>query len=161
MDKIALFDIELENLRMISDTFGHGIGEQIMIKSARILENVLEGCCDISRTGEGEFVVVLRNARSKGQIEECAKRLLASFSDPVSTETGIEALFVTVHIGISVYPYDGKDADTLLRNADLARYEAESTKEKIVFYSERLENNIVENTYLRTGCQCWKMMSFS
>ncbi|MGI6653086.1 MAG: EAL domain-containing protein [Christensenellales bacterium] len=148
LDRIALFDIELENLRMINDTFGHGIGEQIMIKSARILENVLEGCCDISRTGEGEFVVVLRNARSKGQIEECAKRLLASFSDPVSTETGIEALFVTVHIGISVYPHDGKDADTLLRNADLARYEAESTKEKVVFYSERLENNIVENTYL-------------
>ena len=70
------------------------------------------------------------------------------FSHPVSTEVGIEALFVVIRIGISVYPDDGQDADSLLKNADLAGYEAKGTNEKIVFYRERLERNIAENTIL-------------
>jgi predicted signal transduction protein with EAL and GGDEF domain len=74
------------------------------------------------------------------------RKLLDSFSHPVLTETGVEALFVVVHMGISVYPDDGRDADTLLKNADLARYEAKNTNEKIVFYTERLESHIAENT---------------
>jgi diguanylate cyclase (GGDEF)-like protein len=145
-ERTAIIDIELENLRMINDTFGHSTGEQIMIKSAAILEDLSEGCCDISRVGEGEFVVVMPHVKNKEQIENSVKRLLTAFSHPISTATGIEALFVVVHLGISIYPDDGKDADTLLKNADLARYEAENTNEKIVFYTERLESHIAENT---------------
>ena len=145
-EKIAVLSIELENLRMIKDTFGHNVGEQIMIESAKNLDNLLEQCCDISRTSEEEFVIVLPKIENTEQIVDYANRLLDSFSDPVSTETGIEALFVVVHIGISVYPDDGKDADTLLRNSDLALYEAKNTNEKIAFYTERLETHIAENT---------------
>ncbi len=145
-EKIAIIDIELENIRMIKDTFGHSVGEQVMIKSATILRNLLEGCCDISRAGEERFVVVLPHVENNEQIEQCAERLLDSFSHPVLTETGIEALFVVVHMGISVCPDDGMDADTLLKNADLARYEAKNTNEKVVFYTERMESHIAENT---------------
>ncbi len=145
-DKIAVLDIELENLRMINDTFGHNIGEQIMAGSAVILENLLGGCCDISRAGEGEFVVVLADVEDIEQIEDCAHRLLNAFSNPVSTSIGIEALFVVIRIGISVYPDDGRDALTLLKNADLAGYEARSSGEPIVFYTEQLESHIAENT---------------
>ncbi|MGI6696560.1 MAG: EAL domain-containing protein [Christensenellales bacterium] len=145
-EKIAIIDIELENLRMINDTFGHSIGEQIMIKSAAILEHMFKECCDISRASEGRFVVVLPRVKNNEQIEEFTKRLLDSFSHPVLPQTGIEALFVTVNIGISVYPDDGRDADTLLKNADLARYEANNSNEKVVYYTERLENHIAENT---------------
>ena len=147
-ERVAVIDIELENLRMINDTFGHSVGEQIIIQTATILENLLDECCDISRASEGGFVVVLPHVRSREQIEAYAKKLLASFSRPISTETGIEALFVFVYIGISVYPDDGADADTLLKNADLAKYEAEHRYEKIVFITERLESYIAENTLL-------------
>ncbi|MGI6689415.1 MAG: EAL domain-containing protein [Christensenellales bacterium] len=143
---IAIADMELVNLRMINDTYGHSIGEQIMIKSAKILEQMLKDSCELSRVGDGEFVVVLPHAKNKEQIEACARRLLAAFSHPVLTETGVEALFVVVHMGIAVYPDDGIDAETLLKNADLARYEAENTNEKVVFYTERLESHIAENT---------------
>ena len=145
-EKIAVLGIEIENLRMIKDTFGHDTGEQIMIEAAKNLDNLLENCCDISRKAEGEFVVVLPDAENTKQIKKCAKRLLDSFSHPVSTRTGIEALFVVVHMGISVYPDDGRDADTLLKNADLAVYQAKNTNEDIVFYTELLENNIAETT---------------
>jgi diguanylate cyclase (GGDEF)-like protein len=147
-ERIAVINIELENLRMINDTYGHSIGEQVVIKSAMNLKKMLDECCDISRTGDGDFVVVLPKVNNHEQIEECANRLLNSFSQPVLTETGIEALFVVVHMGIAVYPDDGIDAETLLKNADLARYEAENTNEKIVFYTERLESHIAENTLL-------------
>lgn len=145
-DQIAILDIEIENLRMINDTFGHSIGEKVMAKSAAILKNQFENCSFISRAGDEEFVVVMPDVKNSEQLEECARRLLDSFSQPVSTETGIEALFAIVHMGISMYPGDGRDADTLLKNADLARFEAKNTNEKIVFYTERLESNIAENT---------------
>ncbi|NMA18041.1 MAG: EAL domain-containing protein [Clostridiaceae bacterium] len=147
-EKIAVLDIELENLRMVKDTFGHSIGEQIMIKSAAILKNLTNEHCEIARTGEGKFVIVLPAVEDTEQIEKCAKKILDSFSHPVSTETGVEALFVVVRIGISVYPDDGEDADALLKNADLASYEAKGTNEKIVFYRERLARYIAENTLL-------------
>ncbi|MGI6326553.1 MAG: EAL domain-containing protein [Saccharofermentanales bacterium] len=149
--EVAVFNIELENLRMIKDTFGHSIGEQVVIKAATILEKLLEGCCYLSRTGEGEFVVVLPQVENPEHIQECAKRLLASFSRPISTDTGIEALFVAVRIGIAVYPDDGRDATTLLRSADLAGYEAKSRHERIVFYAERLESHIAETTLFTNG----------
>ncbi|MGI6579177.1 MAG: EAL domain-containing protein [Saccharofermentanales bacterium] len=145
-EKIAVLGIEIENLRMIKDTFGHDTGEQIMIEAAKNLDNLLENCCDISRKAEGEFVVVLPDAENTKQIKKCAKRLLDSFSHPVSTRTGIEALFVVVHMGISIYPDDGRDADTLLKNTDLAVYQAKNTNEDIVFYTELLESNIAETT---------------
>ncbi len=147
-EKIAVLDIEIENIRMIKDTFGHSVGEQIMVESATILKKLTNEHCEIARSGEGKFVVVLSSVDNTEQIEKCAEKVLDSFSHPVSTEIGIEALFVVVRIGISVSPDDGIDADALLKNADLAGYEAKGTGEKIVFYKERLERHVAENTLL-------------
>ena len=146
--KIAVFDIELENLRMINDTFGHAVGEQVMIESAKILNKLLEECCYVSRTGEGEFAVVLPDIEANEEIEECTEKLLSSFSHPISTESGVEALFVIVGIGISVYPEHGRDADTLLKNADLAGYEARNTERDYVFYNDKMQSDISETTLL-------------
>ncbi len=147
-EQIAILDIELDNLRLIKDTFGHDTGEQIMMKSATILKSMLGERCVIARVGEGDFVVVLPTVESTTQIEECAKKVLDSFAHPVSTDTGVEALFVVARVGIAIFPDDGKDAEALLKNADLAGYEARSAAEKIIFYSERMESQIAENTLL-------------
>ncbi|HHT24761.1 MAG TPA: EAL domain-containing protein [Clostridiaceae bacterium] len=144
--KIAVLVIELANLRIIKDTFGHSVGEKVMVKSATILKNMLEDCCDIARSGEGKFVVVLPDVENTEQIEDCANRILASFSDPILTETKIEALFVVICIGISVYPDHGRDADTILKNTDLAGYEARNSDQRVLFYNSQMENNIAENT---------------
>ncbi len=144
-EKVAILDIELENIRVINDSFGHIAGEQMMAKSAAILETVLQENCYISRPSEGSFVVVLPDVESDEQIEGCAKRLLDSFAHPVSTETEMEALFVMIRIGISMYPDDGRDAETLLKNANLAGYEARNASNKIVFYTEKMGSHIAEN----------------
>ena len=62
-----------------------------------------------------------------------AEKVIGIFSQPVSTETGIEALFVIINIGISLYPQDGEDVDTLLEAAELAGNEAENSDARIVF----------------------------
>ncbi|NLJ65142.1 MAG: diguanylate cyclase [Christensenellaceae bacterium] len=147
-EKIAIINIELDNLRMINDTFGHRIGDQVIRKSALLLEKQLGECCEIARTGDGEFVVVIPNVKSRKQIEDCLNSLLVSFSRPILTDTGIEALFVVVYMGVSLYPDDGRDVDTLLKNVDLARFEAKNTNEKIVFYTRRMGSQIEENTLL-------------
>ncbi|NLK14709.1 MAG: EAL domain-containing protein [Spirochaetales bacterium] len=145
---IAVLHIELENLRIIKDTFGHTIGEQIVIKSAMILEQLVGERSYLSRLGEGVFVVVLPAVKYAEEIDGRVERLLDSFSRPISTETGIEALFVVLNIGISVYPDNGRDAHDLLKNADLASYQAKRTNKKAVFYTEQLERQIAENALL-------------
>lgn len=147
-EKIAIFDIELDNLRMINDTFGHDIGNQIVSESASILKNRMKEECDIYRIGESKFIIVMPIAETAEQIEECANIIVGAFSNPILPKEGIEALFVTPIIGIAVYPDDGKDVDTLLQNADLAGYEAKASGNKIVICSERLKSRIVENTIL-------------
>ncbi|HHT24763.1 MAG TPA: EAL domain-containing protein [Clostridiaceae bacterium] len=147
-EKVAILDIDIENIRMLKDTFGNDTGEQIMKKSATILKNLLEECCEISRIGEGDFVIVLSNIKNTEQIEECVNRIIDSFFHPLSIETGIEALFVMVRIGISVCPDNGIDVDTLLKNADLAGYEARNADKRFLFYNTQIEKNIAENTLL-------------
>ncbi|MGI6580145.1 MAG: EAL domain-containing protein [Saccharofermentanales bacterium] len=147
-NKIAILDIEIENLKLINDTFGHAIGEQIIIKSASILENLFQDSIIISRTGEKEFIVVLPYCDNKDEIKNRAREVINNFSRPLLTETGVEALFVIVNIGISLYPQDGKDVDALLESAELAGNEAEHSESKIVFYTSRIKEHITETTLL-------------
>ena len=145
-ERIAVLDIEIDNLRMIKDTFGHRVGEQIVIKAAKIIEELLEQCCDISRAAEGEFIVILPTVEDTSYIEKCAQRLVDSFTRPILTGAGIEALFAVIHIGVSIHPDHGRDAYTLLKNADLAGFQAKSMNKKVVFYTQQLEDHIAENT---------------
>lgn len=147
-DKIAIFDVEIENIWMIDDTFGHAVGEQVVIKSAEILENLFEDCLYFSRAGEKEFVIVLPQHGNNEQVEIQAEKIIDSFSDPLLIDAEIEALFVKVNVGIALYPKDGKDAETLLENAHLAGHEARINDKKIAFYIDQTRTRIAETTLL-------------
>ncbi len=146
--KIAILDIEIENLKMINDTFGHAVGEQVIIKSASILENLFRDRIIISKASGKEFIIALPYRDDKDEIKKRAEEIIDTFSQPILTETGVEALFVIVNIGISLYPEGGKDVDALLESAELAGNEAEHTEGKIVFYTSRIKEHITETTLL-------------
>ncbi len=146
--KTAILNIEFVNMRMIKDTFGHSMVEQVMLKSATMLKNMLETSCTIARTNDEEFAAIVPDVESTEQVEGYANRLLTAFSHPISTDLEIESLFVVPRIGIAVYPDDGRDIRTILKNADLAGFEAIRNNEDIVFYAEQLEDHIAENTLL-------------
>ena len=146
--RIAVLDIEIENLKLINDTFGYDVGEQVIIKSASILENLFQDRIIISRTGGKEFIVVLPHCDKKKEIKNRAKEVIDTFSQPLLTETGVETLFVIINIGISLYPQDGKDVNALLESAELAGNEAEHSDSKIVFYNSRIKEHITETALL-------------
>ena len=133
---------------MIDNTFGHTVGEQVTIKSGEILKDLFKDCLSISRIAEKEFVIVLPQQGNRDQIEIRAEKVIDSFSDPIPTDTGVEALFVNVNIGIALYPEDGEDADTLLENAHLAVHKARIADNKIAFYTEQIRTRIAETTVL-------------
>ncbi len=148
LKKIAILDIEIENLKPINETFGHDVGTQVIIKSASTLENLFQDSIIISRTGSKEFIVALPYSDNKDEITNRAKEVINTFSQPLLTETGVKALFVIINIGISLYPEDGKDVTSLLESAELAGNEAEHSDDKIVFYTSRIKEHIIETTLL-------------
>ncbi len=147
-EKLAVLYVELENLRMINDTFGHRIGDKIVIKSASIIKNMLGECCYISRVEHSAFMIVLPKMKTIEQIQNFINEITDAFSVPILPSKGKETLFVTTAIGVAIYPDDGNDAETLVQNADLAGYEAKHTDDKVVFCSDQLTTQITENTLL-------------
>lgn len=158
---IALLDIEIENLKMINDTFGYAVVEQVILKSASILKNEFKDCIVISRTTGKEFIVVLPYRDNDDDIKNRAENVINIFPQPISAETGIEALFVIINIGISLYPKDGEDVDTLLEAAELAGNAAENSDTKIVFYTPQIKNILRKQPYLPTdSSDHYKTMNF-
>lgn len=145
--KIAILDIKIQNLKTINDTFGHDIGDQVILKSASILKSLFEDSIIISRTSGKEFVVVFA-CDNYDEIKNRAEEVLSAFSRPLLTETVVEALFVIVNIGVSVYPEDGKDVETLLESAELAGNKAEDSGDRIVFYNPQIKDHITETALL-------------
>ncbi|NLG31712.1 MAG: EAL domain-containing protein, partial [Acholeplasmataceae bacterium] len=105
-----------------------------------------EACC-ISRIENRAFSIVIHNVKNVEQVENFIDKINDAFSIPIQPTKG-RKLFITTAIGVSIYPDDGKDAETLLKNADLAGYEAKQSDNKVVFFSNQLTNRIAENIIL-------------
>ncbi|GAB7389210.1 hypothetical protein BSNK01_30480 [Bacillaceae bacterium] len=118
---LAVMFIDLDRFKLINDVFGHAVGDQLLKLVAERLKFCLRYEDIISRIGGDEFTVVLPGMTQQ-TAEPVAQRILDVLTQPFMIE-GHE-LFVTPSIGISLYPEDGDDADTLIRNADTAMYRA-------------------------------------
>jgi len=119
----AFLFLDIDRFKDVNDTLGHSVGDGLLIEIARRLQRQLRAEDAVSRHGGDEFVAILHDcdARQAGAI---AERLLACLAEPILID-GI-SLPVSASIGISLYPEDGQDEDTLLKHADAAMYEAKS-----------------------------------
>ena len=120
----AVVFIDLDRFKEINDTLGHGIGDGVLQQVARQLESAMAPGDTLARMGGDEFTAIFTGFRSKEQAVERARSLLNAMRTPCRVEH--YELFVTGSIGISFYPQDGRDAATLLRNADSAMYRAKA-----------------------------------
>jgi diguanylate cyclase len=130
---LAVLYLDLDNFKRVNDTLGHAVGDELLCLVATRMRNSLradEGAAadahpaprtnHIARLGGDEFIVVLPGIRSPADAATVARRLIAELQQPLKLASN--TLVVTPSIGISLYPTNGEDVDTLLRNADLAMY---------------------------------------
>ncbi len=132
---MALLFLDLDRFKRINDTLGHHVGDQLLIRIAERLNQCLRdtdsvarfGAADtawVSRLGGDEFTVLLTDLVEPKDAVVVAQRIIDAIPHPLKVE-GHE-LYVSTSIGISVFPFDGEDAETLVKNADTAMYEAKS-----------------------------------
>lgn len=132
--------IDLDQFKFINDSLGHFTGDQLLKTVAQRLQSCLRESDTVARYGGDEFVVVI-NHSNEAVISLLMSKILASVAEPVVVDG--QELQVTCSIGFSVYPIDGLDAQTLLRNADAAMYRAkEQGRNNAQFYTEELNQKI-------------------
>ena len=121
---IPVFFLDLDRFKIINDTMGHGIGDQVLVEIARRLSRRLDNDEYLARTGGDEFLIVGRPMRDKSDITRRAAELLDVLSAPITI--GDREHVLSASLGIGVYPHDGRDPDVLLRSADVAMYAAKA-----------------------------------
>lgn len=122
--RIALLFLDLDRFKEINDSLGHEAGDRVLKEAgARLRQSLREGD-SVARLGGDEFTVILEDVEGAEQVHGVVKKLQRAFVEPVAFEG--RDLFVTLSIGIALYPRDGEDADTLLKNADTAMYQAKN-----------------------------------
>lgn len=119
---MAVMYLDLDNFKHVNDALGHSVGDALLRDVATRLQSCVRASDTISRLGGDEFTILLNETLSSDAVGSVARKILQSLTHPFGVD-GHE-LFVTASIGISVYPNDGEDVETLLKCADSAMYRA-------------------------------------
>jgi diguanylate cyclase (GGDEF)-like protein/PAS domain S-box-containing protein len=117
---LALIYIDLDRFKIINDTRGHSCGDQLLKAVAERLENLLRETDTLARMGGDEFMYILPEVDSSEDVGRIAEKVLDAIRKPFLLDGQLQS--ITASIGTAIYPNDGKDAETLMKNADLAMY---------------------------------------
>jgi diguanylate cyclase (GGDEF)-like protein len=120
--RLAVLYVDLDNFKDVNDSFGHSVGDQLLQSAAKRLEQCIRHSDTVSRQGGDEFVVLLSEVESAQDAACVSEKLIKAMAEPHLF--GGHELKVTLSIGISLFPDDAGDAETLLTNADTAMYHA-------------------------------------
>ena len=132
----AMF-VDLDRFKTINDSLGHAVGDQLLKAVAERLVKQLRVGDTVCRIGGDEFVIVLPEITRGGDAAQVAQKIIDTLSDPIALEE--REITVTPSIGISVFPEDGSDAETLIRNADAAMYHAkEMGRSNYQFFTDQM-----------------------
>lgn len=118
----ALMFIDLDGFKPINDTYGHAVGDDLLVAVGKRLQGALRNTDTVARTGGDEFVIVVDRMSRIEDASTTGERVLADLAPEFLI--GGHALRISCSIGVSVYPGDGEDLETLISNADCAMYEA-------------------------------------
>lgn len=121
-EKVALMMLDLDNFKHVNDTYGHQVGDKLLLEVANRLQDLFRASDTVCRLGGDEFVVVLNEMADISDAIRAAEKLLQTIRPDMAIDG--QAMGIGPSIGIAVYPHDGADLDGLLRNADIAMYEA-------------------------------------
>jgi diguanylate cyclase (GGDEF)-like protein/PAS domain S-box-containing protein len=147
---IAVIFLDLDRFKYINDSLGHATGDQLLQSVAKRLLAGVRGSDTVSRQGGDEFVILLSEITYPEDAATSARKILLSLSAPHSIVG--QDLHIDGSIGISIYPEDGEDAETLIKSADTAMYHAkENGRNNFQFFKAEMNLKAVERQSLESG----------
>lgn len=146
----AVLFIDLDRFKIINDSLGHAAGDQLLTEMASRLRSAIRTSDVVARLGGDEFVVLLGEVSDRPQVTSIAQGVLSALSGPM--ELAGQECRVTASIGVSIFPEDGTDEQTLMKNADLAMYQAKQEgKNDIRFFSHEIEIQSIDRLVMEAG----------
>ena len=146
---VAVLFVNLDRFKVINDTVGHPIGDRVLKVIAERLNAAVREGDTVARLGGDEFAVALADLAEAHDVPRVAEKIIAALHPPMVIDE--REFFVTASIGVSLHPGDGDDAETLLRNADIAMYRAkEKGKNNFQFYSPAMNAEAPKRLALET-----------
>ncbi|HAJ91566.1 MAG TPA: hypothetical protein DCO71_02915 [Gammaproteobacteria bacterium] len=135
--KLALLFLDLDRFKIINDSLGHAVGDQLLRVIARRLGNCVREEDTVARLGGDEFMVLLPRISSSSDAGRIARKIIDCLVNPISCN-GHE-LHITTSVGISIFPHDGVDAETLIKHADISMYRAkELGRNKAIYFTAEM-----------------------
>ncbi|HVG22993.1 MAG TPA: diguanylate cyclase, partial [Thermoanaerobaculia bacterium] len=122
--QVAVLFLDVDHFKVINDSLGHSIGDALLQQVSKRLKNAVRDGDTVARVGGDEFTIVLQELSHAQDAAIVAQNVLRTIAAPF--DVGPHRLYVTTSIGITLFPSDGEDAETLLKNADAAMYRAKS-----------------------------------
>lgn len=144
---IGLVYINLDSFKSVNDTMGHDIGDKLLSEVAERLSSNIRNYDAVSRFGGDEYVIMLNQILSTCDILTILDKIMNVLNKPINLRN--QEFFITASVGVAIYPQDGEDADTLIRNADIAMYNAKKLgKNRYLMCSKDMKDQILEKMRL-------------
>lgn len=148
--RTAVIFLDLDGFKHINDSLGHTAGDMVLMEVGQRLASMSRSCDTLARLGGDEFLVVVERLRDPQDAGMVADKLLRALEHPVALDG--RSVFIGASAGISVFPEDGEDADTLVRNADSAMYQAKAAgRGQRCFYAPHMNADALANLELDTS----------
>ena len=142
--------LDLDNFKRVNDSLGHGAGDALLCDAADRLVSVVREGDTVSRQGGDEFLVILGGIENEEDATAAAVKILAQLALPF--HIGGLDMSATASLGIAMFPKDGFDVDTLLKNSDMAMYRAkDSGRNTFQFFDAEMNSSVIEDLHLATG----------
>ncbi len=147
---LALLFLDLDQFKQINDTYGHGVGDELLKEVAKRLRRAIRETDTIARIGGDEFAVIMESLNEPAGVVVGVQHITRALKEPF--EIPGHQFSITLSIGISIFPQDGADAQTLLRNADTAMFRAKAAgRNTYQLYDEEMTRETVERAVMESA----------
>ncbi|MCM2339857.1 EAL domain-containing protein [Rhodoferax sp.] len=145
--KLALLFIDLDHFKEVNDTLGHDRGDELLVEAAQRIQRCLRETDTVARMGGDEFTVIITGMADEANLQSILPKLLNTLS--ASFQLGLDQVFVSASMGVTVYPTDTLEVDDLLKNADQALYVAKAAgRNRFSFFTPALQEAAMQRAQL-------------
>ncbi|WKY43998.1 EAL domain-containing protein [Eubacteriaceae bacterium ES2] len=144
---LAVLFLDIDDFKAVNDTLGHDAGDELLIEVGNRLEKKVRQNDVVSRFGGDEFLILLNGIKNLTDLHYILDKIITVFKKPIQVRD--QELFISASAGVSLYPDDGEDPDSLIKNADLAMYHSKDLgKNRVTFCSANLKEDLKYKTRL-------------